>query len=201
MQEKIPSIFLIFQVVSMRQRRVKINMDGGFWKRETKQTKTGKIHQNRAWVCTSWGTGLLNIFIKKSNVDVSFHSVMRWLSEGRTHFDNPWWAPGGVFSVRYVGTQQVCSPMTWILSVGSLWPGETDCPLREVAKNGWYVHIILCVVCHWPITGSSSDFFMYLMSRQAFFGHFEKNSRPKKLKPKKTQANFRKTQANHSKTQ
>jgi len=25
-----------------------------------------------------------------------------------------------------------------------------------------------------------------------FFGHFEKNSRPKKLKPKKTQANFQK---------
>ena len=31
---------------------------------------------------------------------------------------------------------------------------------------------------------------------QAFFGHFEK-----KLKPKKTLANFRKTQANYSKTQ
>ena len=32
--------------------------------------------------------------------------------------------------------------------------------------------------------------------RQAFFGHFEKNS-----SRKKTQANFRKTQANHSKPQ
>ena len=36
---------------------------------------------------------------------------------------------------------------------------------------------------------------------QAFFWTFRKNSRPKKLKPKKTQANFRKTQANYSKTQ
>ena len=52
MQEKIHTKFLIFQVVSMRQRGVKINMDGGFWKRKTKQTKTGKIHQNLARVCT-----------------------------------------------------------------------------------------------------------------------------------------------------
>ena len=36
--------------------------------------------------------------------------------------------------------------------------------------------------------------FRYIRYIQAFFGHFEKNSRPKKLKPKKTQADFQKTQ-------
>ena len=175
MQEKIPSKFLIFQVVSMRQRGVKINMDGGFWKRETKQTKTGKIHQNRAWVCISWGTGLLNIFIKKSNVYVSFNSVMRWLSEGRTHFDNPWWATGGVFSVRYVGTQQVCSHMTWILSFCWVTVARWNWlpSKREVAKNGWYVHNILCVfaidpfsrIQVWPLT----QFFLFLFVKNHWF--------------------------------
>ena len=43
--------------------------------------------------------------------------------------------------------------------------------------------------------------FMRQSLLRLFFGHFEKNSRPKKLKPKKTQANFRKTQAKHSKSQ
>ena len=114
-------------------------------------------------------------FIKKSNVDSSFNSVMRWLSEGRTHFDNPWWAPRGVFSVRYVGTQQVCSHMTWILSFcwvtvarGNWLPSK-----REVAKNGWYVHNILCVfaidpfsrIQVWPLT----QFFLFLFVKNHWF--------------------------------
>ena len=51
-------------------------------------------------------------------------------------------------------------------SVGSQWPGETDCPIREVAKNGRCVHNILCVfaidpfsrIQVWPLT----QFFLFI---------------------------------------
>ena len=54
---------------------------------------------------------------------------------------------------------------------------------------------------NWNSKKDMSPFFMPDIM-QAFFGHIEKNSRPKQLKQKKTQANFpKKTQANNSKTQ
>jgi len=38
---------------------------------------------------------------------------------------------------------------------------------------------------------------LQVKSYSGFFGHFAKKSRPKKFKPKKIQANFRKTQVNN----